>query len=220
MHFSAKLLAVLFAMLLLRGMAFSQIPVEAFAGNKKATIDVMFFKYFKNKNQTNSRFLFFNRNRATIEYQKTSSSNLPQLGFTEAISYNHEKLLGFAPVVVGQIFSSGLYAKTGIQFARIRKELTIFTWVVSETKYHPNIDVFFLGRYTPTLTEKINLFGQLELVNTIPSTIQKNYAFTQRIRLGLKIKEFQFGLAADFSEIGRGNFKQTDNSGIFLRYEY
>ena len=220
MHFIAKLLAVLFAMLLLRGMAFSQIPVEVFAGNKKATIDVMFFKYFKNKNQTNSRFLFFNRNRATIDYQITSTTNLPQFGFTEAISYNHEKLRGFAPVIVGQIFSSGCYAKTGIQFAKIRKELTIFTWVVTETKNQPSIDVFLLGRYTPTLTKKINLFSQLELLNTIPSTDQKNYGFTQRMRLGLKIKEFQFGLAADFSEIGRSNYKKTSNSGVFLRYEY
>lgn len=207
-------------MLLLRGMAFSQIPVEVFAGNKKATIDVMFFKYFKNKNQTNSRFLFFNRNRATIDYQITSTTNLPQFGFTEAISYNHEKLRGFAPVIVGQIFSSGCYAKTGIQFAKIRKELTIFTWVVTETKNQPSIDVFLLGRYTPTLTKKINLFSQLELLNTIPSTNQKNYGFTQRMRLGLKIKEFQFGLAADFSEIGRSNYKKTSNSGVFLRYEY
>ncbi len=220
MRYSFKQLPVVMAMLLLRGMAFSQIPVEAFAGNKKATIDVMFFKYFKNKNQTNSRFLFFNRNRATIEYQKTSSRYLPQFGFTEAISYNHEKLRGFAPVFVGQIFNSGFYTKTGIQFARIRKELTIFTWVVSETKNQPNFDVFFLGRYTPKLSEKLNLFSQLELVNTIPSTSQNNYSFTQRIRLGLKIKEFQFGLAADFSEIGRSYYKQTGNSGIFLRYEY
>ncbi len=214
------MLAVLLAMLLLRGMAFSQIPVEAFAGNKKATIDVMFFKYFKNKNQTNSRFLFFNRNRSSIDYKMTSTTNLPQFGFTEAISYNNDKLRGFAPVVVGQIFSSGLYTKTGIQFARIRKELIIFTWAVSEIKNQPSIDVFFLGRYTPKLTEKINLFSQLELLNTISSTSQKNYAFTQRMRLGLKIKEFQFGLAADFSEIGRSNYKKTANSGIFLRYEY
>jgi len=219
-HFIAKLLAVLFAMLLLRGMAFSQIPVEVFAGNKKATIDVMFFKYFKNKNQTNSRFLFFNRNRSSIDYKMTSTTNLAQFGFTEAISYNHVKLIGFAPVIVGQILSSGFYAKTGIQSAKIRKELTIFTWVVTETKNQPSIDVFFLGRYTPTLTKKINLFSQLELLNTIPSTNQKNYGFTQRMRLGLKIKEFQFGLAADFSEIGRSNYKKTSNSGVFLRYEY
>ena len=114
------------AMLLFRGIAFAQIPVEVFAGHKKATADIMFFKFIKNKEGHNSKFLFFNRNRASIDYAMTKTTNLPQFGFTEAISYNHEKLKGFAPVVVGSILNRGIYPKAGIQFAKNKKRLHHF----------------------------------------------------------------------------------------------
>jgi len=41
---------ILFAGFLFWKPAFSQsVPVEIFAGDKKATLDIMFFKYFKKK---------------------------------------------------------------------------------------------------------------------------------------------------------------------------
>ncbi len=216
MSFSRKLFFVLIAMLLIRGVAVAQIPVEVFGGHKKTTLDIMFFKYFKDKSGNNSKFLFFNRNRASIDYQMTSTSFLPQFGFTEAISFNHPKLKGFAPVTVGQLVGTGVYTKAGFQFAYLKKDILIFTWLVSETKRDPTIDIFFLGRFTPKLTEKINLFSQLELINAAPTMIEKNYLFTQRIRLGLKMKAFQFGIGADFTQ----SISKTENLGLFLRYEF
>jgi hypothetical protein len=207
-------------MLLIRGMAVAQIPVEVFGGHKKTTLDIMFFRYFKDKSCNNSKFLFFNRNRASIDYQMTSTAFLPQFGFTEAISFNHPKLKGFAPVSVGQLVGAGVYTKAGFQFAYLKKDILIFTWLVSETKRDPTIDIFFLGRFTPKLTEKINLFSQLELINAAPTVIQKNYAFTQRIRLGLKMKAFQYGIGLDFTQSGRASFSKTENLGLFLRYEF
>ncbi|MEY3420565.1 MAG: hypothetical protein RIR48_850, partial [Bacteroidota bacterium] len=208
-------LFVVIAMLLFRGIAFAQIPVEVFAGHKKATVDIMFFKYFKNKDGQNAKFLFFNRNRASIDYTMTETTNLPQFGFTEAFSYNHEKLEGFAPVVVMSILNRGVYPKAGIQFAKIKKVYTIFSWIVSETLKEPNIDFFFLARYTPKLSEKLNLFSQIELVNAFPSVEQNNFSFTQRFRLGLKIKELQFGAGLDLSQLGRNDFTTTENFGGF-----
>lgn len=220
MSFSRKLFFVLIAMLLFRGVAVAQIPVEVFGGHKKTTFDIMLFKYFKDKSGNNSKFLFFNRNRASIDYQMTSTSFLPQFGFTEAISFNHPKLKGFAPVTVGQLVGTGVYTKAGFQFAYLKKDILIFTWLVSETKRDPTIDIFFLGRFTPKLTEKINFFSQLELINAAPTMIEKNYLFTQRIRLGLKMKAFQFGIGADFTQSGRASFSKTENLGLFLRYEF
>jgi hypothetical protein len=215
-----KILFVVIAMLLFRGIAFAQIPVEVFAGHKKATVDIMFFKYFKNKDGQNAKFLFFNRNRASIDYAMTETTNLPQFGFTEAFSYNHEKLKGFAPVVVMSILNRGIYPKAGIQFAKIKKDCTIFSWLVSETLKEPNIDFFFLARYTPKLSDKLNLFSQIELVNAFTTVEQNNFSFTQRFRLGLKIKEFQFGAGLDLSQLGRNDFTTTENFGGFLRYEF
>ena len=220
MKLNLKGLAIALAMLLLSGIAFAQTPVEVFVGHKKATFDVMFFKFFKNKEGQNSKFLFFNRNRASIDYAMTKTSNLPQFGFTEAISYNHPKLKGFAPVAVVNVLSRGVYPKAGIQFAKIKKDYTIFTWAVAETLKEPTIDYFFLGRYTPKLTQKLNLFTQIELVNAFPTTQQNNYSFTQRFRLGLKHKEIQWGIGLDLSEIGRNDFIKTQNLGVFLRNEF
>lgn len=220
MNINFKILFVVIVMLLFRGIAFAQIPVEVFAGHKKATVDIMFFKYFKNKEGKNSIFLFFNRNRASVDYKMTETTNLPQFGFTEAISYNHPRLKGFAPVVVVSILNRGVYPKAGIQFAKIKKDYTIFSWIVLETLKDPNIDFFFLARYTPKLSDKLNLFSQIELVNTFPTVEQKKFSFTQRFRLGLKIKEFQFGAGLDLSQLGRNNFTKSENFGGFLRYEF
>lgn len=208
------------AMLLYKGIAFAQIPVEIFAGHKKATVDIMFFKFFKNKEGPNSKFLFFNRNRASMDYAMTETTNLPQFGFTEAFSYNHEKLKGFAPVAVASVLNKGVYLKAGIQFAKIKKDYTIFSWVVVETLKEPNIDFFLLARYTPKLSDKLNLFSQIELVNAFPTVEKNNFASTQRLRLGLKIKEFQFGAGLDISQLGRNKFTKSENFGGFLRYEF
>lgn len=207
-------------MLLYRGIVFAQIPVEVFVGHKKATADIMFFKFLKNKERNNSKFLFFNRNRASIDYAMTKTTDLPQFGFTEAISYNHENLKGFAPVAVVSILNRGVFPKAGIQFAKIKKEYTIFSWLVTETLKEPNIDFFLLARYTPKLTEKLNLFSQVELVNAFPTVAQNTFSFTQRFRLGLKVKEFQFGAGLDLSQLGREDFITTENFGGFLRYEF
>jgi len=198
----------------------AQIPVEIFGGHEKTTVDIMFFKFFKNKQGENSRWLFFNRNRASVDYRMTSKTYLPQFGFTEAISYNHPKLKGFAPVLVGQVLSWGVYPKAGIQYAHIRKNMTVFTWMVCETFEKPDLDYFLLFRYTPKLSEKINLFTQVESVNTFPTVSTDNYSFIQRLRLGLSIKSYQFGAGADFNQTGNSTFAKTYNVGGFIRHEF
>jgi hypothetical protein len=150
----------------------------------------------------------------------TSTTYLPQFGFTEAISYNHPKLKGFAPVIVGQIFSRGVYPKAGIQYAHIQKEITIFTWLVCETLEKPDLDYFLLFRYTPKLSETINLFSQVESVNAFPTVSTDDYNLTQRLRLGVSLKGYQFGAGADFNQTGNSTFAKTYNVGVFIRHEF
>ena len=215
-----KLLIAAMAMLFFRSIAMAQIPVEVFAGDKKATVDILFFRFIKNKEGHNSKILFFNRNRAGIDYKMTKTTNLPQFGFTEALSYNHEKLKGFAPVVVVSILNKGVFPKAGMQYAKTKKSYSLFTWLVSETIKDPDIDFFLLARYSPKLTDKLSLFSQLELVNAFPTAVQNNFSFTQRFRLGLKTGNFQFGAGIDLNELGRKDYVNTINAGGFLRYEF
>jgi len=198
----------------------AQIPVEVFGGHERTTVDIMFFKFFKNNQGENSRWLFFNRNRASADYRMTETTYLPQFGFTEAISYNHERLKGFAPVVVGQVLSWGVYPKAGIQYAHVKKDLTVFTWLVCETLEHPDLDYFLLFRYTPKLSDKVNLFTQVESVNAFPTVSSGNYNFIQRLRVGIQLKSYQLGTGADFNQTGNYTFTKAFNLGGFIRHEF
>lgn len=201
------------------GTVIAQIPVEVFAGSKNATMDLMFFKFFRNSQNESSRFLFFNRNRVNVDYKMTGSENLPQFGFTEALSYNHEKLKGIAPVFVFQVFNSGLYSKAGVQYVHLSEKLTLFTWLVSETVKEPAIDYYILFRYTPEISDNLQLFTQIESLNTFQSTTG-SYHFTQRLRLGLAKDDFQFGLGADLGQRVNESIYFNHNPGIFLRYVF
>jgi len=198
----------------------AQIPFEIFVGSKKTTIDIMFFKFFKNNQGEKTRWLFFNRNRANVDYRMTETNYLPQFGFTEAISYNHEKLNGIAPVLVGQVLSREVSTKIGVQNAIITKKLTIFTWLVCETLEKPVLDYFLLLRYTPELSDNINLFTQIESVNTFPTFRTENFSFSQRLRLGIQFKSYQFGAGADFNQTGNNTFTKIYNAGGFFRHEF
>lgn len=198
----------------------AQIPVEGFAGHQRSTLDIMFFKFTKNSQGENNRWLFFNRNRAAIDYRITSMNHLPQFGFTEAFSYNHQKLKGWAPVIVGQILNSGVYAKAGVQYAKSKKNITLFSWLVFELKQQAALDYFLLFRYTPKLSEKTKLFIQIESVNSFPTNEKMLFNFTQRGRTGIHCRTFQIGAGLDFNQNGRGSFSQFSNLGIFIRNEF
>lgn len=199
---------------------FAQIPVEIMAGDKQASFDLMFFKFFKTKEEKNSPFLFFNRNIATFDYRMTDTTYLPYFAFTEAISFNHAKLNGFAPVAVCQFNNRGVDPKGGIQYARVKEHLTIFTWFVTEMKESPELDYYLLLRYTPKITDKLKFYSQFESLNIFSTVSSQNNRFYQRIRLGLGIHDWQFGLAANLTELNTANNNFSSNIGGFFRHEF
>ncbi|HAI84810.1 MAG TPA: hypothetical protein DCL43_14190 [Chitinophagaceae bacterium] len=213
-------LVIVIAMALLTSNAIAQTPVEIFTGSYKTTFDVMFFKYFKTSTGANSKWLLFNRNRYSVDYLQTTNSNLPQFGSVTAISYNVPTWHGVAPVMVAQVTNRGVSPKLGLQYASMPKNWLIFSWLVGETLRQPSIDYFLLLRYTPTIQQQ-QLFTQVELVNTIPTTTSKTYSFIQRFRLGLKHKALQYGAGIDITTQGlQQPLQNSTNAGIFIRYEF
>lgn len=209
------------AMLLqLRGIATAQIPVEIFVGHERTTLDIMFFKFFLNDDNSHTPWLFFNRTRAGLDYRLTDTSYFPQFGFTEAFSYNHPSLNGFAPVGVVQILNRGIFPKVGIQYANISTDATLFSWVVVETRQRPAIDVFLLARFTPKITDIWRLFTQIELINALPTEGQALFSFIQRGRVGVQYRSFQWGVGADITLTGKSAFAHTANIGLFVRHEF
>lgn len=195
----------------------AQIQVEVFGGEKRATIDLMFFKFFENRSGEKSKWFFFNRNRAGSEYEAGSQ---PQFGFTEAVSWNHPSLKGVAPVSVVQLFNNGTFARAGIQYALLKKNLTLFSWMVCETASDPQLDLFALIRYTPVMKGDWNWFLQMETLNTIQINLEESLNLTQRIRIGVKLKQWQVGAGLDLSQQERSDFLINRNTGIFVRHEF
>jgi hypothetical protein len=200
--------------------AHGQIPVEVFAGHEKTTIDIQFFRYVKKQSAQQSRWLFFNRNRASVDYRMTSTEYRPQFGFTEAISYNPPALKGFAPVAVVQVFASGVYPKAGIQYAKTVDDWMIFSWLVTEVLRKPDLDYFLLVRYTPKLNSRLRLFLQAESINSLPLHGEGASFFVQRLRAGLKQQYSQWGIGADLSQDSHTVSSFASNLGLFLRYEF
>jgi hypothetical protein len=201
--------------------AWAQIPVEVFVGHQRTTLDILFFSYFKNHEKQPTPWLFFNRNRAGVDYLMTTEERLPQMGFTEAISYNPATWKGFAPVAVVQIFNSGVYPKAGFQYTHIKGKWTVFSWLVSEIQSQPNLDLFGLVRYTPPITQELDGFIQIESLNTLPTHPDtKGFNLVQRLRLGFQWGYFQWGMGADFAQTGPNLSIQSYNLGVFTRYVF
>jgi hypothetical protein len=207
-----KQLFLLMAMLLYRGMAMTQMA-EAYAGHQRAGVDIMWFKNFKNKKEERTAFLFFSRNRASVDYKK----NPALFGSTNAVSYNFKNGLGI--VAVGSFLQKGFVLKSGIQYYRQKNSFMFFGWAVADLKKEGGIDVFGMFRYQPKIKTSLHAFGQLELFPVYtPST--EVWSLTQRVRLGLKRRTMAAGFMADFNQTGKNNFTTTHNLGIFLRNEF
>lgn len=196
------------------------VPFEVFIGDNRTTLDLLLIKNLHGKVDTKSKFFFFSRSRVSFDYNETNTTNLPQFVVTEALSYNIKGLKGFAPVAVLQVFNRGAFLKAGIQYLKLNPNFTFFSWSVIDLAKDPFVDVFILSRFTPELTEKMKLYAQLELVNNFPTQEKANLNLTQRVRLGLKFDEVQFGFGLDLNQIGRDTFANRTNAGVFLRYEF
>jgi hypothetical protein len=198
----------------------AQLPVELFAGHRRTTFDLLFFRNIKSKDGKSSPWLFFNRNRLSVDYRMTQTTYLPQFGFTEAISYNSSSLKGFGMVMVVQALNTGLSPKGGFQYAGRAQNISMFTWLVCETWAKPVVDYFLLFRYTPKITDNSRLFVQVESVNAFPANSIRVLSFTQRYRVGISLSRLQFGAGGDFNQSGRKSFSTSSNMGAFFRYEF
>jgi hypothetical protein len=77
-----------------------------------------------------------------------------------------------------------------------------------------------MTRYEPSLSDRLSLFTQVELVNTFPTEADGNHNYIQRMRMRLKMKEWQFGFRSDFNEFGINALAITTNIGALLRHEF
>lgn len=187
--------------------------LEYYAGDKRTGVDLMWFKYVKNAKQEPTSFLFFSRNRASVDYH-----NSPTLfGSTNALSYNLKNGLGL--VAVASFQNVGFITKAGVQFYANKKDFLFFGWLVVDIKNKGAVDCFGMFRYQPKINENWRAFGQLELFPIYnPST--ENWNNTERVRLGMRYQPLGFGFFLDANQTGKTNLTTSENTGAFVRYEF
>jgi hypothetical protein len=186
--------------------------VEVYGGNKRAGVDILWFKYFRKADSTRTPWLFFSRNRASVNY-----SNQSLWGSTNAVSYNFKNGLGI--VAVGAFSTNGFVPKAGVQYFKQKGDFLFFGWLVADLQSNGNVDLFGLFRYQPPLNARWRLLTQAELF-PIYHPGSKLWNLTQRFRLGLKYHSWGGGLMLDLNQTGIESFTTTHNVGGFIRHEF
>jgi hypothetical protein len=204
---------VLLFIWLLSGIQVLAQMAEVYGGNKRSGVDIMWFKYFRNQQKENSAFLFFSRNRASIDYKQSPTV----FGSTNAVSYNFKSGIGM--VAVGSFINSGFVPKAGVQYFKAKHDFVFFGWLVADLKKKGNVDLFGLFKYTPKISEQWRLFSQVELF-PVYNPSSEIWNLTQRFRLGGKCQAWAGGLMLDLNQTGKANFTSTNNIGGFIRYDF
>lgn len=187
--------------------------VETYAGSKRAGLDLMWFRNFKDIKQQKTPFLFFSRNRVSTDYHNAAVV----FASTNAVSYNFKNGLG--AVLVASYLGNGLTPKAGVQLFRQKNNWMFFGWLVTDVKNKGNVDCFGLFRYLAPLKNNWKLFNQAELF-PVYTPFNKNWNLTQRLRIGLKYNQCSFGVMADFSQTGQQHLATTENIGGFVRCDF
>ena len=151
--------------------------VEYYAGHQRSGVDLMWYKYFKKASGTTTPFLFFSRNRASVDYHQSPTA----FGSTNAVSYNFKN--GIGVVTVASFVNRGLVPKAGVQYVQFKGTFLFFGWLVADLKHEGNVDLFGLFRLTPTIKDEWKAFLQLELFQVDTPSIC-NWIVTRRIRMG------------------------------------
>ncbi|MBL7847664.1 MAG: hypothetical protein JNL40_09370 [Cyclobacteriaceae bacterium] len=207
-----RIARIIVFLVLIGGPSQAQLPIEILGGHQRTTADVLWFRPFKDSLGNSSRFLFFNRSRASVDY-----SNQTTFGTTLAVSYNLPS--GWGVVLSGQFFNNGFSPKAGVQYFKRSRQLMVFSWVTAELLQSKKLDWFLLSRWEPRLNRRLNLFSQLELLST--TDWDGNLALIQRLRAGLGFPlGWQTGLGMDFGQVGKSSFITSSNIGIFIRKDF
>ena len=184
------------------------IPVEAMAGSRYASVNVVMSKSFS----ASSKFGFFHLNTLTAEYNDKRESDLTL-----------QDLLFFEPLEGFRITGGAFYASqpgfsptAGMQFIHAGKRWFILLAPRVNIERDPSYTVFSILRYEAAITERATLYTSLQALNIFGAEGHiKSYQWT---RIGLGIGGTQFGLAANFDEFGLDP-QVAFSAGVFVRRE-
>ncbi len=179
--------------------------LEIMPGTERLFADVQWFKPIGE----DPSWTVFSRTRATVTDGNANLFSAAYLNWTSKS--------GLGTTLLGSISNNGNGMDLGVHFFRASAKTTIFAIISFGLKDELEYRWFSIVRFRPPIGEKVKLYTSLELFSSFN---RGNHLISvQRLRLGLDLYRFQFGLALNLSELG-GDFILDDNPGIFVRKEF
>ena len=219
----AKFLAVILIMTVQH--SFAQIPFEVMTGDKQT----LYYAYIQKDLDSVGRWNIFSQSLYAINYKNKAQNSISIEG---QVTYQFSNWLGLS---AGGGFDGIEFVPTvGLSFGYLNKkgDFSISAFPMIQLSRPVALDFFALINYSPQFNKKWGVFSQLIAGTNLG--LQKEYPnqkrdvlniFTrhnisnQLLRVGLNYKQkIQFGLGADFAQIGmkEGTF---ENFGVFIRYQ-
>lgn len=183
------------------------IPVELMAGNNYATVIATFGRNFTK----DSRFGFFHMNTIQSGYRNKDINSI----IVEDLFY-YEPLKNFR-LACGAAYSiDGFNTTAGIQYLFIREKFFLLFAPRVNIVSDPSYDVITILQYKPVIRANTKLYTRFQMLNLFVS--EGNLQSYQWFRLGIEVRDNQFGLAFNLDEYGFHPKVET-NYGVFFRRE-
>ncbi len=184
------------------------IPVELMGGNKYGTFMLIVNKKFSEE----SKFGVFHINILQFDYLKNEENDIML-----------QDLLFYEPIKNFRLTGGGFYGgrpgfipTMGMQYAVKKKNFFILIAPRINIQPIPQYDVFTIMDYEYKLNEKLSLCSAVQSLFLFDKN--ENLKCSQSIRLGLSIKNYQFGAALDLEQVGE-NFEKSTNFGLYLKHD-
>jgi len=182
--------------------------VEVLVGKKNYWYQHVFAKNFRNSKvgffHVSSLYAFYDKNRKE-EIMSQSYLTYPIVpGIKLAFGSFYANAPGFSPSLA-------------LQFYKKVNDLSILLVPRADiASASPAMETMFLMEFRPRLSETVALYARVQaMTSLVNSRHARSY---QSFRVGLDIKQFQFGLALSVDEYG-SEATTNHNAGVYLRTE-
>ncbi|MEO0468464.1 MAG: hypothetical protein AAF206_02495 [Bacteroidota bacterium] len=194
------------SLILLLGFFSNQLSgqsLELMLGHERIFADVQWLKFI----DQDRHWSIFSRTRATVDYDN-------QTDLFSGAYLNYTLKNGLGASVIGKIANSGAGADAGVHLFKLKPKWMLFALVSAGLKDELEYSWFSIFRFTPKLNDQWKFYSSLELFSLFR---QGNHLVSvQRLRLGLDHRQFQFGVAGNFTEVG-ADWTGRSNLGLFVR---
>lgn len=177
--------------------------LEIMVGHEGLFADAQWLKFLDEKKHIS----VFSRTRATVNYEN-------QTNLFSGAYLNYTLKNGLGASLVGKIGNSGAGADAGIHIFKAKKNWMLFGLASMGLQEELQYSWFSIFRYTPRINDEWKFYSSLELFSLFGNG--NHLISVQRIRLGLDYQQFQFGIAGNFTEVGKDWIGGT-NVGGFIR---